>query len=411
MPDARNTLERFMVGGAPDDAHFRDTIEPLLRQSTLRSGGRRPNVFGEMVDLLWRDGQRSAAIQLEECWNDLALHHEFDLLCAYAMDGFGSAADGAGFSSVCRQHSRVIPTEQFTQVADDAQLAEISSLQQRAKALEGELSRRRQLEHDLRVALDRERSARGEAVAANRAKNEFLAKMSHELRTPLNAIGGHAQLMQLGMHGPLTDAQRQALSRIERSQRHLLALINDVLNVAHIESGRVSYEIEVMLLEPLVADVVATIEPLVAGKSISTELVVQPRADGGHARAVRADRDKLRQILFNLLSNAIKFTPSGGRITVELADGGSDDRVCVHVEDTGIGIEPAEIERVFEPFVQLGTRQFAPTEGLGLGLAISRDLARSTPGKGSRFTLTLEHDRSVDVGALCAVAPASQVTA
>ena len=236
---------------------------------------------------------------------------------------------------------------------------------------------------------------RRSAEDANRAKGQFLAHMSHELRTPLNAIGGYAQLLQMEVHGPVNAAQDEALERIQRSQRHLLGLINDVLNFAKLEAGHIGYEIK-----PLrVNDAVCTLEPLIApqlaAKSLSYECAVIP-AD----IVFLADEDKLQQIMLNLLSNAIKFTPAGGAIRVSAV--ASPGMVTVLVTDTGIGIPADRLEAVFEPFVQLGRSTTGGTavgqEGTGLGLAISRDLARamagditvrSTLGSGSTFELHL----------------------
>ena len=249
-------------------------------------------------------------------------------------------------------------------------------------------------------------AARRAAEAANRAKGEFLAVMSHELRTPLNAIGGYAELIELGIHGPVTEAQRTALERIQRSQRHLLGLIAGVLDYSRVEAGAVTYR----LADVPVTEAVAEAELLVAP---------QLRAKGlGYAWSgaspdlrVRADREKLQQILLNLLGNAVKFTnPRDGRpgrievaCTVERAAGGTagataGEKVRIHVRDTGEGIAVAELERIFEPFVQADQRLTRPHAGVGLGLAISRDLARgmggeltveSAAGQGSAFTLTL----------------------
>jgi PAS domain S-box-containing protein len=236
--------------------------------------------------------------------------------------------------------------------------------------------------------------ARRAAEAANKAKGDFLAVMSHELRTPLNAIGGYAELLELGIHGPVTDDQRDALSRIQRSQQHLLGLINDVLNFVKLEAGHVRYEIEDVPLRPALEVVQDFVAPQLRAKEIRYEL----QDDVGDARrvAVRADAEKLRQVLLNLLSNAIKFTDRGGAIRVACHVHGHVVRVAV--TDTGIGIPADRIEHVFEPFVQIGRQFNRPTEGVGLGLAISRDLARgmngdltasSEVGRGSTFTLTL----------------------
>jgi PAS domain S-box-containing protein len=236
-----------------------------------------------------------------------------------------------------------------------------------------------------------EHAARAEAERANRAKSEFLAVMSHELRTPLNAIGGYAELMEMGIRGPITAQQRDDLHRIQHSQRHLLGLINEVLNYARLETGSVHYDVS----DTRIRDVVFGAEALVAPQAQARELTLSVAACPSTLTA-RADAEKVRQILVNLLSNAIKFTDRGGR--VDLVCEASGRTVAVAVSDTGIGIEADQLERIFEPFVQVRADFTRTAEGTGLGLAISRDLARgmggeltaaSTPGVGSTFTLTL----------------------
>ena len=233
--------------------------------------------------------------------------------------------------------------------------------------------------------------ARAEAEGANRAKGDFLAVMSHELRTPLNAIGGYAKLLELGVYGPVTDAQREALGRIARSQAHLLRLITDVLSFARIDAGQMAYVIAAVPL----ADAVAALEPLVEPQLRAKGVAFA--CDAGDAVVhVRADRERLQQVVLNLLANAIKFTPAGGRVTVACTADAA--HVRVRVADTGPGIPPERLGAVFEPFVQGDRALNRPHEGVGLGLAISRDLARamggdvtvaSTVGAGSTFTLEL----------------------
>ena len=236
-----------------------------------------------------------------------------------------------------------------------------------------------------------ERAARTEAENANRAKMEFLATMSHELRTPLNAIGGYAELLEMGVRGAVSEIQKHDLRRIQRNQQQLLSLINDVLNFAKIEAGKV--EIDAGPID--VRRTLDAMEPLLAPQLAAKQLTLHS-ANGSDAVIALADEDKLRQVLLNLLSNAVKFTPDGGQIS--LSCGERDDRVHLAVRDTGIGIASEYLDRIFDPFVQLERRLTNVVSGTGLGLAISRDLARamggnitveSEPGRGSTFLVTL----------------------
>jgi signal transduction histidine kinase len=253
---------------------------------------------------------------------------------------------------------------------------------------------RRQVER-LLVASEQARAeaeaARAEAEAANRAKSDFLAVMSHELRTPLNAIGGYAELMEMGIRGPVSHAMRDDLRRIQASQRHLLGLINEVLNYAKLETGTVHYD----MVELRVREALSSAESLVAPQARARGLALTVEEPPPEVVA-RADSEKLRQVLVNLLSNAVKFTDRGGEIALWCE---TDEAVVrVRVRDTGLGIPAEKLEAIFEPFVQVRADLTRPHEGTGLGLAISRDLARgmggdlevaSEPGVGSTFTLTL----------------------
>jgi signal transduction histidine kinase len=234
-------------------------------------------------------------------------------------------------------------------------------------------------------------AARAAAEQANKAKSEFLANMSHELRTPLNAIGGYTDLLIEGIRGPLTPAQLADLDRVKRNQRYLLGLINDILNFAKLEAGRVQFTPKAVSMN----EALGQLAPLVTPQLQQKELRYEYRCcDQSYTAYV--DPERLQQILLNLLSNAIKFTPPKGEIVVECCSTSTHMEVRVH--DSGVGIPGDKLEQIFEPFVQLDRGQPSGNVGTGLGLSISRDLARamngdlratSSVGKGSTFVLTL----------------------
>ncbi|HXF24506.1 MAG TPA: chemotaxis protein CheB [Gemmatimonadaceae bacterium] len=235
-----------------------------------------------------------------------------------------------------------------------------------------------------------------EALASNRAKADFLATMSHELRTPLNAIAGYAQLIDMGIRGPVTSAQHADLVRITRSQEHLMGLINEILNFAKLEAGAVSIAYTDVDVDELLLGVREMMALQMERAGLHYDV---SRVNGidGQMLTVRGDVDKIRQILLNLLGNALKFTRSGGN--VEVTCDITDDAVAIHVGDTGVGVHAAQRTAIFEPFVQGDTSLTRSAEGVGLGLAISRSLAHamggdisveSNVGIGSVFTLTLK---------------------
>lgn len=238
--------------------------------------------------------------------------------------------------------------------------------------------------------------ARARAVAehANQSKSLFLATMSHELRTPLNAIGGYVDLILLGVAGPVSEQQEGYLKRVMRAQKHLLGLINDVLNFAKLDAGRVQFNNRPVS----VADAVGEAASMVALQA--TQFGLNFTVAGGPDVQLVCDPEKLRQILLNLYSNALKFTPRGGAVATRWqADEGT---VEILVSDTGTGIEADRMAEIFEPFLQVDADLTRQGEGTGLGLSISRELARgmggdirvtSTPGAGSTFIVSLPQHR------------------
>ena len=255
----------------------------------------------------------------------------------------------------------------------------------------GDVTDREEADLVRQALLTSEQAARQEAEHANAAKAEFLAVMSHELRTPLNAITGYAEMLTMGLRGDMTEPQRDDLVRIQRSSQHLLTLINDILHFAKLEAGPVEMHIEPISVDDLVTSVEAVVRPAFEAKGLAYRY-----AQPSRRLHVRADPERLRQVLVNLLTNAAKFTETG---TVSVNVHGDGTTLSITVLDTGRGIPRERLDDIFDPFVQID-RHLARSgqQGVGLGLAISRELVHamggeltveSASGVGSAFAVRL----------------------
>ena len=394
--DARDTLSRFMVDGWPDPVRFDETVGTLLAKTSQRAP--RIHAFGEMVALLWAEGNSEAAIRLEELWNELGTRLPFSLLCAYPIESFHDTSHAKPFDEMNATHTQVIPAESYMELQGDAQLRIIAQLQQQAAALEAETIQRRHAEAELRKKVE-------QLAEADRRKDEFLAMLGHELRNPLAPVTTALQLMRLHSDEPLRVAR--ARETIERQVEHMTRLIDDLLDVSRITRGKIELRHEAVILSSLVARAVEAARPVIdeRGHRLTLDLPDEPVVLSG-------DPARLEQVLANLLNNAAKYTDVGGRIAVRaVVEAG---QVVVSVKDNGAGLTPAMRDHVFDLFVQGPEVRAYARGGLGIGLTLVRRLvemhggtveARSDgPGEGSEFIVRLP------VGVVSQVAPKKDAT-
>ncbi|HEY0324283.1 MAG TPA: ATP-binding protein [Pyrinomonadaceae bacterium] len=386
--DAAETLQKFMAGESPDPKLFAELIGDLIARAA--EGRPRVRAYGEMVALLWAEGNYDAAIRLEELWNALQETHSFALFCAYPMNGFAGEGQGHGLSNVCTTHSRVIPAESYTALDGlEERLREITLLQQKARSLEAEIVERKKAEELLRSALLREQAARAEAEAATRLKDEFLANVSHELRTPLSAILGWSAMLRTSKFDQ--SAVDRALETIERNARAQAQIIEDLLDVSRIITGQLRLDFQPVAPGTLIESAVDSVRPAAEAKGIHINSLLDYSAG-----PILCDPARLQQVMWNLLSNAVKFTPAGGSMTVSLKR--ADSRVLIIVSDTGQGVNADFLPFIFDRFRQADGSITRRHGGLGLGLAIVRHFVEmhggtvraDSPGVGCGTTFTIE---------------------
>jgi signal transduction histidine kinase len=379
--DAQDTLSRFMVGGAPDAHRFADTIGPVIR--TARTGDRRVLAFGEMVALLWAEGNRDAAIRLEELWNDLARRETFALLCAYPIAHFDEAGYAKPFADINAAHTWVTPAESYSIAEADERNRVIAALQQKAAALEAESKQRLVLESALRGKID-------ELAEVDRRKDEFLAMLGHELRNPLAPVTTALQIMRIHESEPSRVARSREI--IERQIEHMTRLIDDLLDVSRITRGKIELREQSLILSSVIERAVESARPLIdeRGHRISLDLPTEPVT-------FLADPARLAQVFANLLNNAAKYTDVGGRIWLRARVMGNE--LVVGVRDDGPGLTKELRKHAFELFMQGPQARARARGGLGIGLTLVRRLVElhggtvealsEGPGRGTEFVVRL----------------------
>jgi len=387
--DAAETLARFMDDAKPDAGRFEDVVGSLVVGAA--AGQRRVRIYGEMVALLAGSGNHVATIRLEQLWNDLQHRHPFSLFCGYPMDRFGGEALAELLGDVCEEHSRVVPAESYSSLADqDDRLRAVAVLQQQAESLQAEIAERKRAEGQLRLALEAERVARAAAEAALRSRDEFLATASHELRTPITVLSGQAQLAlrRLTRQGHLEPKRAvRTFEAINDQAAKLARLVGQLLDLSRLEAGK-------LRLEPETTDLAGLVEQAVRNaRDWSDQHPIS--FDGPPSLRANADTLRFEQVLTNLLDNAIKYSPDDAEVEVHLLRS-PDGNVELAVRDHGVGIPPDKRDQIFERFYQAHGDGYQ--SGMGLGLHISREIVELHGGQiraefpddgGTRFVVSL----------------------
>jgi signal transduction histidine kinase len=398
--DARETLSNVLIGEMPDWDLFRARIGSALESSRVAACDGRIRAFGEMVDLLWREGRREAAIRLEEMWNELGRMHSFSLLCAYVMGNFYKEADADQFQRICGTHSHVLPAESFP-LGDglaDARLREIAVLQQRARALETEIEHRKELERALLDALsDRKRLAdelrrqNDELSRKVRFGEMFVGILGHDLRNPLSAITTAASLL-----ARRADSEKLARpsQRILSSAGRMARMIDQLLDFTRIRLGKgLPLERRRIDLAEVCRLAIDELESATDAHRVRLDIV-------GDVLGVW-DSDRIAQLVSNLLGNALAHGEEAAPVLLHV-DGCGEHAVVVEVHNAG-RVPPDVLEVMFEPFKSAGDKKQERSSGLGLGLYITQQIVLAHSGRiavvssesdGTRLTVWLPRSSS-----------------
>lgn len=380
--EAAETLRKLLLDGWPQEQCFADVVEPIVIAATLRYP--RVRAFGEMVGLLCRQGKHSAAVRLEELWDELTKRHTFSLLCGYPMSEFGIRTHGQPLLDVCNRHSHVIPAESYAEIGDaHERLLLITQLQQKARSLEREVDERKAVE---RLLARRENELR----EANRRKDEFLATLAHELRNPLAPIRNAVEILRVAESDRAVSASARQL--IERQVKHLVRLIDDLLDVSRITQDRLELRKERMDLAAVVQLALETSQPQIDSREHHLTI------NWSHVPLnVDADATRMAQVFANLLNNSAKYSKRGSSITVTLSR--DADQAVVSVADTGYGIPAEMLPRVFDMFERVNRGPDTVQDGLGIGLTLVKRLVELHGGRvkaesdgldcGSTFTVSV----------------------
>lgn len=376
--DARDTLERLLVDGRVDAASFREVVGGILDDLD----GGHPYIFGEMVAVLWDEGDIDQAIALEDLWNGFADSRPFTLLCGYPMSSFDREEHTGSFRAVCHKHSSVVPSESYSRLSgSEERLRHIAMLQQTTNAGENE-----------RLALRRKRSELEDALEelreSDRLRSEFVAMVVHDVRSPASIASGYLDLLKENWTELDEDEIERFLTTATENLARIQRLVGDVLTMSRIDSGEFTVHLRPVDLGAIVASTVSQVRAS-TGRDIRFE---RPTT----LRAALADEDRQVQVLTNLLSNAVKFSPDGSTIRVTIDS--DADALSVSVRDEGVGISPEDQDELFRPFSRLGGPGSSGVAGTGLGLYIAKALVEgqggtirvdSAPGAGSTFTYTV----------------------